>query len=311
VSFASYPATLASLDDFYVVSNGLVVQETTIGNGNPVLYEQFLSPFSIFEFSRNIIANRLADTGASWAPIYLKYNSGTYNNMNMILDYKLFSPGSSTLKPETLLVVEQIPGYVMTTDVSAMLSQNRYFASYNIAFDPLIRRLSGVDLDEAQHGSVFNYAQSPRGQIFARDAPKVQTLDALKLLMRSCDFKNDPLSLQKPMCDYMGWTNCTPAYTSEFCIATRGDLNPINGTWALPMMAHRNHIASDAKISHFKTYNSTTLPADVVCGPVGSRDNPLSTPTFKWSTSDFEKTLPHLGHPDAFEFDWVNIQFDK
>jgi len=229
----------------------------------------------------------------------------------MILDYKLFVPGRAGIQSETLLVVEQIPGYVVTTDVSAMLFQERYFASYNVAFDPMIRRLSGVDLDEVQHGSVFNYDQTPRAQIFRRDIPKVQTLDGLKVLLRSCDFKRDPLSSQMPTCKYMGWTNCTPSYTSEFCIATRGDLNPTNGTWALPMFGHRNHVASDAKISHFQSYNSTSLPADVVCGPTGSRDNPESTPTFRWSTSDFEKSLPHLGHPDAFEFDWVRIQFDK
>jgi hypothetical protein len=180
VSFASYPATLASLDDFYVLSSGLVQQETTIGNGNPDLYKQFLTPFSLYEFSRNIIANRLADTGASWGPIYLKYNSGSYNNMNMIFDYKLFVPGRASITPNTLLIVEQIPGYVVTTDVSTMLFENRYFASYNVAYDPLIRQLSGVDLDELHNGPMFNYDQSPRAQIFRRDAPKVQTLDQLK-----------------------------------------------------------------------------------------------------------------------------------
>lgn len=308
VAFASYPGVVASLDDFYVVSSGLVVQETTIGNSNPELYKQFLTPFSLFEFQRNVIANRLADTGASWGPIYLKWNSGSYNNMNMIVDYNLFNPGQASLKPETVLIVEQIPGYVVTTDVTPMLSKDRYFASYNVAFDPMIRRLSGVDDDEAKYGPLFSYDNSPRAQIFRRDAPKVHTLDDLKQLLRSCDFKNDPLSSQLPTCAYLGWKNCTPAFTSENCIATRGDLNPVNGVYPLPMYGHRNHIASDAKISHFQTFNASTVPADVICGPVGSKDNPQSTPTFRWSTSDY-KALPHLGHPDAFEFDWQHIQF--
>lgn len=138
VAFSSYPGVLASLDDFYVVSSGLIVQETTIGNSNPELYKQFLTPFSLYEFERNIIANRLADTGASWGPLYLKWNSGSYNNMNMIVDYNLFTPGQAALKPETVLIVEQIPGYVVTTDVTEMLVQNRYFASYNVPYDPVL-----------------------------------------------------------------------------------------------------------------------------------------------------------------------------
>ena len=49
-----------------------------------------------------------------------------------------------------------------------MLQQNRYFGSYNTAFDPVIRNVSGVDLEEQQMGPFFNYYDTPRAQIFAR-----------------------------------------------------------------------------------------------------------------------------------------------
>ena len=63
------------------------------------------------------------------------------------------------------------------------------------------------------------------------------------------------------------------------------------------MFGHRDHVASDAKITNFQSFNPVTLPADVICGPVGSNDNPESTPTFRWSTSAFEPYVAHLGHP--------------
>ena len=64
-------------DDFYVLSTGLVVQETTIGNSDPELNLRFLSPMTLLEWQRNIIANRLATAGSEWCGIYAKYNSGT------------------------------------------------------------------------------------------------------------------------------------------------------------------------------------------------------------------------------------------
>ena len=35
-----------------------------------------------------MVANRLSRTGASWAQIFEVYNSGTYNNQWMVVDYK-------------------------------------------------------------------------------------------------------------------------------------------------------------------------------------------------------------------------------
>ena len=86
VSFSSYPAVLNSGDDFCknerwmlsrsprtclaplanpqsigtsdVTSAGLVVQETTIGNSNPDLATAFVSPLTLMEWLRNMLANR-------------------------------------------------------------------------------------------------------------------------------------------------------------------------------------------------------------------------------------------------------------
>ena len=66
VSFSSYPGVLNSGDDFYVISSGLVQWETTIGNSNSKLAKQFISPLSILEWVRNIVANRLADDCLTW-----------------------------------------------------------------------------------------------------------------------------------------------------------------------------------------------------------------------------------------------------
>jgi hypothetical protein len=123
--------------------------------------------------------------------------------------------------------------------------------------------------------------------------------------MRSCDYKHDPLASQMPECSYRGWTNCTPAFTAENCIATRGDLNPSSGVYSLGAFGHRNHISSDSKISMFSTYNRDTVPADIISGPT-NQDS--STPTFVWAESDFNNT-PHLGQPEKFDFDWVRVEF--
>jgi len=140
---------LNSGDDFYMTSAGLVVQETTIGNSNPLLAQTYTSPLTLMEWVRNIVANRLAANGTDWPALYQLHNSGSYNNQNMILDYKLFKP-REPLVPGTFLIAEQIPGYVVTTDLSALVQEKKYFASYNVAYDPYVRQVSGADAAAAE-----------------------------------------------------------------------------------------------------------------------------------------------------------------
>jgi hypothetical protein len=73
---------LNSGDDFYIINSGLVVIETTIENFNPTLYADYLSPSTLMEWLRNIVANRLATNGQTWSDIFSRYNSGTYVSGN-------------------------------------------------------------------------------------------------------------------------------------------------------------------------------------------------------------------------------------
>eukprot|EP00731_Ephydatia_muelleri_P023279 Em0015g862a len=109
-SFSSYPGVLLSGDDYYLVNSGLVTMETTIGNNNPDLWK-FVVPMSVFENIRAVIVNRLATSGQEWTDMFSMYNSGTYNNEWMVVDYKLFQKGKP-LPPNVLWVLDQIPGKI-------------------------------------------------------------------------------------------------------------------------------------------------------------------------------------------------------
>ena len=111
MSFSSYPGLIYSGDDFYLISTGLAVMETTIGNGNKDLWKNVKPKGQILEGVRNMVANRLAKNGKHWVKIFSKRNSGTYNNQWMVLDYKKFKPGKDLTNAKGLLwVLEQLPG---------------------------------------------------------------------------------------------------------------------------------------------------------------------------------------------------------
>jgi len=53
-----------------------VITETTIANHNSSLWQR-LSPHTVLDWVRNMVANRLASSGTQWMSVYQRYNSGT------------------------------------------------------------------------------------------------------------------------------------------------------------------------------------------------------------------------------------------
>jgi hypothetical protein len=86
VQFSSYFGTLHSIDDYYVLSNRMIVIETTNNVANMSLYS-YVVPTSLPTFVRIILANRITDSGEEWANTYAMHNSGTYNNQSVITSH--------------------------------------------------------------------------------------------------------------------------------------------------------------------------------------------------------------------------------
>ncbi|KAM9281001.1 putative phospholipase B-like 2 isoform 2-T2 [Morus bassanus] len=291
--FSSYPGTIFSGDDFYILSSGLVALETTIGNNNPARWKYLDPQGSVLEWLRNIVANRLARSGPEWAAIFRRFNSGTYNNQWMVVDYKAFTPGKASPLQGVLTVLEQIPGLVVAADQTELLYQQGYWASYNLPYFEEIFNASGNPELVKKYGDWFTYNKNPRAQIFRRNQTLVHDLDSMVRLMRSNNYLRDPLS----RCQ-----GCDPPQNAENAISARSDLNPSNGTYPFPALRQRCHGGTDMKVT--SSGMAPTFGLVAASGPAWD-----DVPPFRWSTSPCS-TLLHMGHPDLWTFPPVKVRWD-
>jgi len=130
ISMSSYPGLMSSADDYYRVSSGLLVTETSLDQYNTSLRQEYVVPHTTPEFMRVMAANLLASSGAEWTAIFLDNNSGTYNNQYMILDTKRVPTpfdGTQDLPAGTFWVLEQLPGpFSVYEDMTWFLNTHKY-----------------------------------------------------------------------------------------------------------------------------------------------------------------------------------------
>lgn len=293
-AFSSYPGSIFSGDDFYILSSGLVTLETTIGNSNPALWDFVRPTGTVMEWLRNIVANRLAATGKEWADLFSQYNSGTYNNQWMIVNYKHFTPGKADVKEELFVVLEQIPGMIVYEDKTQELMRKGYWASYNIPYYVDIFNASGcVELVD-KFGPWFSLDKNPRAQIFRRNQTLVTDIESMIRLMRYNNFKDDPLS----KCE-----GCDPPANAENAISARSDLNPANGTYPFGALRQRQHGGTDMKLTSYQMFQDYSMMA--VSGPTWDQ-----VPPFQWSSSPY-KDLLHMGQPDKWTFSPIKVTWSS
>ena len=279
IAFSSYPATLASLDDFYFLESKLLVMETT----NPIfdknLYKK-VNPNALLTWVRVMVANRLASSAEYWTNIFKKENSGTYNNQFMILDINNINLKNKIIPDKSLMIIEQIPGETEVNDVTEQLKKG-YWPSYNVPYSKNIYEKSGyIEKLNKKPELIYNidYDNCSRAQIFKRDQNKIKSSNDFKKMLRYNDYKNDNLSNNN----------------SLLVIAARADL-----------IDSDCYGATDVKFISVKELLEGKFYAHIISGPTNEQQ-----PTFSWKDTKCYEEFPdkyyHEGLVETWNFDWID-----
>jgi hypothetical protein len=272
VSFSSYPGTLSSLDDFYTMSSGLIMLQTTNGVVDTSLYDQ-IQPESLLAWYRVRAANMLAHDGQEWGAVVDFHNSGTYNNQYMVVNLGAFTPGQA-LPAGTLWVVEQSVGLVVWEDLTETLRRG-YWASFNVPAFPAVYELQGYGGLDARANATFftSYDMAPRALIFRRDEHKAQSVSGFEAILRYNDYANDPFSGGSP----------------SGAICSRDDLKR---TSSEAVGCYDSKMTSASMYKHGRQAWALNGPTTEPAGP------------FCWSTSAYDASDAHEGMPDCYDFAW-------
>lgn len=213
-NFASRPGDLNSKDDFYILSNGMSIIETSLEIFNLELFKN-LSPKTIPKWIRNNISNRLAKNNTDWINIFFKYNSGTHNDQWLLVDYNKFEEFISNKNkknntytqdknllqeiPSNIIhLVEQIPildkAYYL--DVTERLLNDGYVASYNAPFFKEVIINAGY-YNSTTHSDYFT---AKRFHLFKKLNKNASNIEDIMKLMEYHD-KEDICDTIAPRCD--------------------------------------------------------------------------------------------------------------
>eukprot|EP01006_Ploeotia_vitrea_P060649 TRINITY_DN76286_c0_g1_i1.p1 TRINITY_DN76286_c0_g1~~TRINITY_DN76286_c0_g1_i1.p1 ORF type:complete len:530 (-),score=39.02 TRINITY_DN76286_c0_g1_i1:82-1671(-) len=271
VMFSGYPGQLVSTDDYYQMSSGLAVMETTFNIFDDKLYKA-CEPTSVPYWLRIQVANHMARDAPEWVSLYGKHNSGTYNNQWMVVDYNKFTPGQP-LKPNTFWILEQLPGIVEVGDMTQTLAFG-YWPSYNVPYFPKVYQAANYTSAAKIQPHAFSFQLCARATIFRRNETDVSNIEDFKNMMRYNNYKHDPLSFDTP----------SNAIAARFDLARHG-----------PMCGG----SIDSKVTNNVLMKDMKMQA--ISGPSNYHN---TIPVFDFSTTKAECGA-RLGVPEKWDFNWV------
>jgi len=281
IAFSSYPGVISSTDDFYTMSSGMVVMDTSIEILNPFIWdkvEDFPGKPHIPNFVHLMITNRLAKNGPHWTRLFSTQNTGTYISQWMVVDYNRFRTGEP-VPDDFFWLLEAVPGMTHAADMSHHLRDNGYWPSMNRPYFDDIREVTGHKGAQRSHGSIYSWLNNPRAQIFKAGQGGVGSLLEMRELMARNLFP---------------FTGVAPAEPGHE-ISARMDLSP---TMPIP------NGGIDSKIVNRCLFQKLEVQAK--SGPSHG-----AVPAFKWNKADGTELwngYPHMGQPNEWNFGWVQMK---
>mmetsp|Transcript_41191 Transcript_41191/g.74443 ORF Transcript_41191/g.74443 Transcript_41191/m.74443 type:complete len:653 (+) Transcript_41191:99-2057(+) len=279
IGFSSYPGCVSSTDDFYMLSSGLVIMDTTLevlNADNYLRVPEFPANPTVPTFLHVMAVNRISTSGAAWCSAFAGGGTGTASAQWMVVDYNKFVPGKP-VSDRVVWIVEKIPGVVKKGDVSGFVRQHGYWASYNRPYFEEVRRITGHQAAEQKYGALYSFDRSPRGAIFSHLGPAAENLIDMRHIMNRNAFPNEGVSPSSP----------------GHSISARMDLQA-------PSAVPNGGI--DAKVTNRCLLR--LMQCQAISGPTHE-----TQPIFKWASDGVESFpgWPHYGLPDVWNFDWVQM----
>jgi hypothetical protein len=260
--------------------------------------------------------------------MFSRYFSGTYANQWIIVDMKHFTPGKGADDADFLWISEQLPGFNTMQDVTKVVkAQGNYWPSYNVPFDKSVYILSGYQTAFETYGDKYSYDNTSRALMMRRDHSSVQTLSAMCNEMRQNNYRADEynpdqdpylaVSSRKDLrTENAGLTGAIDAKVSSYSrvaasvtgavrtalLAEENVSGPVT-LFATMKKMHRNRNVTQQHYAPAME-NRLTGTTMAVSGPTHYN---ADLPVFSWSTAN--STLVHLGQPDVFDFDFIQIDF--
>ncbi|XP_063826325.1 putative phospholipase B-like lamina ancestor [Ostrinia nubilalis] len=222
VDFSGYPGSINSQDEFYILKGNdhrLAVSGTPLKNYNSKLWKEVNITEQVPLGPRVLAANHLASNVSTWGHILAQSNSGTACKQWLVVDYNKFDQLEHLRKEKPIdrlakndivtestvnrdvkhtvvyrasnghskglvWLIEQVPGRTHSADLTDVLMEQGYWATYGLPFFQDIAEITHVNQMEEQYGNIFSESESPRAVIFKRGYKNATSLERIIKLMR-------------------------------------------------------------------------------------------------------------------------------